>query len=340
MKKAVVALVVVIIAVVMVFSFLILPSLNVAPTHGVVAYDPYEGGGTWFKGQVHCHSDRSDGELPPEEVVQRYADLGYDFVALTDHNIITRVTGSILVLGQEYGKGSTEATSGTHMNGINISYVPDVDGTEQERVDNITSQNGIAILNHPAFFPYAYDPLVLATLRNHTALEILNGKYLSMNTVEWWDDALTAGKRVWAVAADDAHRPDQFGMAWIMVRVDGDLTTATVIEAIKKGCFYASQGPVIEDVMVTGDTITISAPGADNVRFFGANGTLLKRLDGPEASYRFDGSEGYVRAVVGEDGQWAWAQPIFVDQRPGVDESSPEGSLIIFGPVLMTRSES
>lgn len=319
MKRSHIVLVVILVVAAMLVAAALVPRLSAEKTIGAVTYNPYGPGGTWYKGQVHCHTDRSDGALPPEDVVQRYADLGFDFVALTDHNVITRVTGSILVLGQEYGKGSTEATSDTHMNGINISYVPDKYGSEQERVDNITSQNGIAILNHPAFFRYAYDPDVLAALNNYTALEILNGKYLSMNTIGWWDDALTAGKRVWAVAADDAHTADQFGKAWIMVQADGDITTAKVMEAIKHGSFYASQGPVVDEVLVTDDTLMVSAPGADSIRFFGSNGTLLERFEGSPASYRFDGSEGYVRAVVGNDGLWAWTQPVFVEQRTGDD---------------------
>lgn len=37
------------------------------------------------RGGLHCHSDRSDGALPPREVVDRYRAAGYDFVAVTDH---------------------------------------------------------------------------------------------------------------------------------------------------------------------------------------------------------------------------------------------------------------
>ena len=41
--------------------------------------------GRFFRGNLHCHSDRSDGALPPAEVVRAYREAGYDFVAITDH---------------------------------------------------------------------------------------------------------------------------------------------------------------------------------------------------------------------------------------------------------------
>ncbi|WMT90453.1 PHP domain-containing protein [Pelagibacterium sp. H642] len=41
--------------------------------------------GRFFKGNLHTHSDRSDGALSPEEVCRRYRAAGYDFLAITDH---------------------------------------------------------------------------------------------------------------------------------------------------------------------------------------------------------------------------------------------------------------
>ncbi len=41
--------------------------------------------GRFFKGNIHTHSNRSDGALTPEEVCRRYREAGYDFLALTDH---------------------------------------------------------------------------------------------------------------------------------------------------------------------------------------------------------------------------------------------------------------
>lgn len=42
----------------------------------------------WYKGNLHTHSYWSDGDEFPEMIMQWYKDHNYDFVALSDHNII------------------------------------------------------------------------------------------------------------------------------------------------------------------------------------------------------------------------------------------------------------
>jgi hypothetical protein len=42
-------------------------------------------GGRFFRGNLHCHSDRSDGHRAPREVVAAYREAGYDFLMLSDH---------------------------------------------------------------------------------------------------------------------------------------------------------------------------------------------------------------------------------------------------------------
>jgi predicted metal-dependent phosphoesterase TrpH len=37
------------------------------------------------RGNLHTHSDRSDGAVPPERVLADYRAAGYDFLVLTDH---------------------------------------------------------------------------------------------------------------------------------------------------------------------------------------------------------------------------------------------------------------
>ena len=43
---------------------------------------------TWWKGNLHTHSLWSDGDDFPEMVVDGYKKSGYDFVALSDHNVL------------------------------------------------------------------------------------------------------------------------------------------------------------------------------------------------------------------------------------------------------------
>lgn len=43
--------------------------------------------GTWFKGNTHTHTLWSDGDAAPEVSVAWYKDHGYQFLALSDHNV-------------------------------------------------------------------------------------------------------------------------------------------------------------------------------------------------------------------------------------------------------------
>ena len=46
--------------------------------------------GAWFKGNTHTHSLWSDGNDFPEMIVDWYQKRGYDFLALSDHNTLSR----------------------------------------------------------------------------------------------------------------------------------------------------------------------------------------------------------------------------------------------------------
>lgn len=45
--------------------------------------------GRWYKGNLHTHTFWSDGDDFPEMVAGWYKDRGYDFLALSDHNILS-----------------------------------------------------------------------------------------------------------------------------------------------------------------------------------------------------------------------------------------------------------
>lgn len=53
------------------------------------AADP--SGPRWYKGNTHTHTWWSDGDSPPETVVKWYKEHGYNFLTLSDHNIMANV---------------------------------------------------------------------------------------------------------------------------------------------------------------------------------------------------------------------------------------------------------
>ena len=46
-------------------------------------------GSRWFKGNLHAHTELSDGALSPARVVEIYKKHNYDFLAVTDHDPVS-----------------------------------------------------------------------------------------------------------------------------------------------------------------------------------------------------------------------------------------------------------
>jgi hypothetical protein len=54
-----------------------------------VTPDPFSSELRWWKGNLHTHSFWSDGDDFPEMIVGWYKDHGYNFLALSDHNVLS-----------------------------------------------------------------------------------------------------------------------------------------------------------------------------------------------------------------------------------------------------------
>ena len=61
---------------------------------------PFEGDGVWLRCALHAHTTNSDGDLPPDKLVQHYEWAGFDVLAITDHWVRTveRSTRKLLVI--------------------------------------------------------------------------------------------------------------------------------------------------------------------------------------------------------------------------------------------------
>jgi hypothetical protein len=79
------------------------PGLLVALTAILAACGPTP---RWYKGNLHTHSYWSDGDQFPEVILQGYRDRGYDFVALSDHNVLAQAERWVTVDSIPNGDGS------------------------------------------------------------------------------------------------------------------------------------------------------------------------------------------------------------------------------------------
>ncbi|MCC6444581.1 MAG: CehA/McbA family metallohydrolase [Armatimonadetes bacterium] len=278
---------------------------------------PYAAAGNWYKGNLHTHTTLSDGELSPEATIQEYEQKGYDFLALSDHDLRTPAeryrekTGMVLL-------GATEVSGGAHILCVAIAEDPPFETDRQKVIAWAARQHGISILNHPNwghnFLHWTQEQI--ETLTGYAGIEIYNGVIERLEgsslALDRWDRLLSAGKRAWGYANDDAHLRRDMARGWNVVQATAKDPTA-IFEALRDGRFYASTGVIIDRIEVGEDTVYVAARNAQRIRFIGKWGQELEYADSAEAAYRVHGNESYVRAeCLGMGGQAAWAQPVYI----------------------------
>jgi hypothetical protein len=296
----------------------------------------------WFKGNTHTHTTMSDGDSPPEVVVRWYKTHGYNFLVLSDHNVFTdprqftsfNDSTFLLISGEELTTRAEDKP--VHINGLHLPHLiePRTDstilGTLQKNIDAVREVNGVPHLNHPNF-GWAFDHSVIKQLKNDRLLEIYNGHPLVHNVggggrpgvEEVWDYLLTAGKRIYGIAVDDAHHfqgefgPERSnpGRGWIAVRARR-LDASEIMKNLEAGLFYASTGVELVDIIITATNIQVSIRQQRDFRytteFIGPGGRLLSRSEGTTAVYTLDSAVDFVRAKVRDSaGRVAWVQPVF-----------------------------
>lgn len=291
----------------------------------------FDAPGRWYRGNLHTHTIVSDGKRTPAEAVAFYRDHGYDFVALTDHMVFAETadlgSDDFLVIPSIEVHGDDPESRIYHLVGLGGDLEP---GEHLESLDSLE----IAVeqlLGRGALVHFAH-PYWAGQLAHHLAevdgvmgLEVYNAVcdigYHKGYSNQTWDDLLTAGRRIWGLAVDDAHwlpwRPDA-GLGWVMVRAP-ELTQEAILEALRLGRFYASTGPEIHNVRVENGEVTIRCSPAVLISAIGerwlcntvhsstAMGVMEARMP------LWDGQT-YVRAeVVDRFGKIAWSNPIFLD---------------------------
>jgi hypothetical protein len=292
----------------------------------------------WFRGNLHTHTTNSDGDSPPDEVVAWYRDAGYDFLALTDHDLLTLPRDHAATAGTMLLVHGEEVTAGdVHVNGLGIRSTiapriePSVAETLQRIVDAVLDDGGMASVNHPNY-RWQVRAGDLIALRGCRLLEVFNGGPETNNEGAadrpshdaLWDAVLSADRRFHAIAVDDAHYFKVFGRpysnpgrGWVHIRASS-LSEATVLEALSKGDFYASSGVELASVSAERGELAIDIVQqydlAYRTTFIGRCGEVLDVVDGVEPRYAARGHEGYVRARIDDsDGLAAWVQPLFLD---------------------------
>lgn len=288
--------------------------------------DPYAVEGIWSKTQLHTHTRHSlDSGRPIAEALAAYAEAGYRFVALTDHDVIVRPdeipAGLELIPAEENTVSFPFWPLGQH---AVFLFVEEhiARGSARERFREAADQGGLIAIAHPNWVGNLglgrWEMRHLMAADGFSLMEVYNPHSdSSLDTAVWHETVVRRGPEapVWAIAVDDAHGDDLFNLGWTMVKVE-EASLATLKAALIRGSHYATTGPLVEFGVKDGAIwVEGEADGTFEVAFIRAAGDAVARhLGALPAHYIPDGSEGFVRVEVRsvETGRQAWSQPFWI----------------------------
>ena len=281
-------------------------------------------GQRWYKIGLHIHTTLSDGTKSPEEAAMIYKNAGFDAIAITDHwqyHQTDEIAGLKIISGCEYNIGGTDSSHCVmHIVGVGMTEAPSLSqqSAAQKIIDSINQAGGLAILAHPAW-----------SLNNVQDVQHLSGFGATeiYNTVSdvnqssrpysgyFVDILANAGIVYPLLATDDVHYYDgnDETKSYIMVKAS-DLSDAAILQAVRDGAFYATQGPELY-VSREGEKIILRCTPCVKIMFLSnavwAPDKILRGENLTYAEYPLKDFEKWVRVeVVDHEGRYGWSNII------------------------------
>ncbi|HEX7435024.1 MAG TPA: CehA/McbA family metallohydrolase [Anaerolineaceae bacterium] len=257
----------------------------------------------WLRGELHVHTQHSDGELSVEAILGLARQKGLDFIALTDHNTIS----SQLALSKCSDPGlillrGVEVT--TFKGHFNVWGIRDWIDFRIQRPDDLKSAlqraadlGGLVSCNHPKPYGPAWD---YPEITQFDCLEVWNGPWEVINDIalEYWLSLLASGRRITAVGGSDYHRAGelwgeaerQLGSPANWVYVPGEINAKSILQSIRDGHVCLSDkpsGPLLsiaagdKQAYLPGDCVRLDPNGSLTLRAScqGGDGGHLRVLD-------------------------------------------------------------
>ena len=292
----------------------------------------YAGLTRFLKGNTHIHTTNSDGRWSVQDVLDRYQQAGYDFLAVTDHNVVTRLedrsTGSLCLIDSvelDRGEGPYRCR---HVVCIGVGPKFPDRTTFPRMLAAAKRDKALLVLAHPHWSGANVNQLIRG---GYVGVEVHNGVCHYLNHREsgvWaWDDALQRGHDLFGFAADDNHGVPEgiktFDLGWIMVAAD-TLDRPAILKAIRAGKFYSSTGPLFRSLDFADRKLTVHCSPARHIWLSGPT-WVVTRVNCPDDklvdSATFDVEELLAKnknlpflrlEIEDERGRRAWTNKLFV----------------------------
>ncbi|MBE6731123.1 MAG: hypothetical protein E7564_05500 [Ruminococcaceae bacterium] len=287
-------------------------------------------GNNYLKIALHLHTTITDGQKTPEEVAEIYKNAGFDAIALTDHWYYGKeqtLHGLPILSGCEYNLGGSDTSVDVmHIIGVMMEEDPQIQrssATRQEVIDKINKAGGLAIFGHPAWSLNTLDDA--KSLNGFGGVEIFNsvsecGQNVNRAYSDYFVDmCANSGIYYKILATDDAHAYDGNDELRGFIYVKGnEIDREKILDAIKRGDFCASQGPIIsaeikDGYLIIDCTETCSICVCSNAAWLPER--VLKGENLTHFEYKIRPIEKWVRAeATDKNGKKAWSN-IFIPEK-------------------------
>ncbi|WP_434751077.1 CehA/McbA family metallohydrolase [Paenibacillus amylolyticus] len=232
----------------------------------------------WLACELHTHTLHSDGSQTLEELVTGAAELGFDAIALTDHNTMSGLIGKGEI-EQEYGlhiiPGMEWTTFYGHMVTIGLQEFADWRDVSRDDIEKgiavVHRHGGIAGLAHPfrigspactgCFWEYE-----ITDWPSVDYIEVWSGTFPSIQTnnhraFELWTQKLNEGYRIAATSGRDWHSQDKtddpLSVTYLGIGEEANMAslhTDHLIHSLREGRVSVTMGPLLTLTMSDGDT--------------------------------------------------------------------------------------
>ncbi len=287
-------------------------------------FDP---NGKFYKGNTHCHTTMSDGRVTPEECMGQYRAAGYDFLAITDHWRVGQrgeYRGMTVLSGVEYDWSFPAQV--LHMVCL-FARGEDSQGIERgmahpEVIRRVNGAGGVCIAAHPAWslntpdFLASLDGVDIAEVYNTLSDEPFNGP--RGNSEGILDVTAAGGKLFHWVACDDSHFYEGEQCVSYTMAQAADNSPEALLDALRAGRFYASQGPEFFSIERRGGEIAVETSPVSRITFlsnrFWVGGRCRHGENLTHSVYQIQPGENWIRVqITGADGKKAWSSPVAVE---------------------------
>ena len=283
-----------------------------------------------YKANLHCHTTVSDGNLTPLQMKEYYKTKGYSIIAFTDHDILQNQShlndDSFLAINScEVGVSSNIPDEfyrenkvyhfnlySTDPNAAATPPLPQMDYNDIDAINQYIKERNdegyLVCYNHPYWSLQTYEDY--SELKGCFAMEIYNhgcevgdGYYGYHPQV--YDEMLRRNNRLFCFSTDDNHNspklnyPDKDSFGGFVMINSCSLDYSEVMDSLKRGDFYSSQGPEIYEISVEDNKLHVKCSDVCLIVVY-TNGRTCYVERGEsfsEASFSLKGTEKYVRVM-------------------------------------------